>query len=85
MKEASIGEPDVYLGGKVRKVELDTVELCWVFSSSQYGQEAGQNVQEYLKQRNSDDKLQDCTYHIPDKTPATMSNEYLPEIDIFLS
>ena len=28
MKEASIGEPDVYLGGKVRKVELYTGEVC---------------------------------------------------------
>ena len=40
MKEASIEEPDVYLGGKVRKVELDTGEVCWAFSSSQYVQEA---------------------------------------------
>ena len=24
MKEASIGEPDVYLGGKIRKFKLDT-------------------------------------------------------------
>ena len=34
MKEASIGEPDVYLGGKVRKVELETRELCWAFNLS---------------------------------------------------
>ena len=32
MKEASIGESDVYLGGKVRKIELDTGEVCWAFS-----------------------------------------------------
>ena len=36
MKEASIGEPDVYLGGKVRKVELESGESCLAFSSSQY-------------------------------------------------
>ena len=28
MKEASIGVPDVYLGGKVRKIELVTGESC---------------------------------------------------------
>ena len=44
MREASIGEPGVYLRGKVRKVELDTGELCWAFSSSQYVQEACWNV-----------------------------------------
>ena len=38
MKEVSIGEPDVYLGGKVRKVKLETEEVCWSFSSSQYVQ-----------------------------------------------
>ena len=29
-----------------------------------------------------DDKLQDCTYHMPNKAPAPMSNEYRAEIDI---
>ena len=59
-KEASIREPDVYLGGKVRKVELDTGEVCWAFSSSQYVQEACKNVRNHLKLRNGDNKLQDC-------------------------
>ena len=31
MKEALIGESDVYLGGKVQKVELDSGEMCWGF------------------------------------------------------
>ena len=82
MKEALIGVSDVYLGGKVRKVELDTGERCWAFSLSQYVQEACQNVRIYLKQRNGDDKLQDYTYHMPNKATAPMSNEYRPEIDI---
>ena len=82
MKEASIGVPDIYLGGKCQKVELVTGELCWAFSSSEYVQEACRNVQVYLKQRNGDDKLQDCTYYMPNKAPAPMSNDYRPEIDI---
>ena len=82
MKEASIGEPDVYLGGKVRKVELETGELCWAFSLSQYVQEACQNIGVYLKQRNGNENLLDCTYYMPNKTPASMFNEYRPKIDI---
>ena len=35
-----------------------------------------------MKQRNGDDKLQDCTYHMPNKAPAPMSNDYRPKIDI---
>ena len=49
MKEASIGEPVVYFGGKVRKVESETGELCWTFSSSQYVREACNNVRAYLR------------------------------------
>ena len=82
MKEASIGEPDVYLEGKVRKVELKTGEICWAFRLSQYVREACNNVQAYLKQRNGDDKLQDCKYHMSNKAPDPISNEYRPEIDI---
>ena len=82
MKEASIREPDVYLGGKCRQVELVSGESFWAFSLSQYLQEAYRNVWVYLKQRNGCDKLQDCTYHMPTKAPAPMSNDYCPEIDI---
>ena len=49
---------------------------------SWYVQEACQNVRAYFKQRNGDDKLQDCTYHMPNKAPTPMSNEYHPKIDI---
>mmetsp|Transcript_36418 Transcript_36418/g.36804 ORF Transcript_36418/g.36804 Transcript_36418/m.36804 type:complete len:214 (+) Transcript_36418:347-988(+) len=82
MKEASIGEPDVYLGGNVGKVELDTGELCWTFSSSQYVQKTCQNVRAYLKQMNGDENLQDCTYFMPQKASAPMTNKYRPKIDI---
>ena len=84
MKEASIGEPDVYLGGKVRKVELDTGEVCWAFSSSQYVQEACKNVRNHLKLRNGEHKLQDCQYFLSKKIPAPMTTDYCVEIDVSL-
>ena len=49
---------------------------------SQYVREACDNVRAYLKQRNGDDKLQDCKYHMPSKAPGPMSNDYRPKIDI---
>ena len=73
MKEASIGEPDVYLVRKVRKVrkvELDTWEVYWAFSSLQYVQEACKNVHSHLKLRNGENKLQDCKYFLPKKDPV---------------
>ena len=40
LKEESIGPPDHYLGGKVRKVQLENGVYAWAFSSSQYVQTA---------------------------------------------
>ena len=36
LKVNSIGPPDVYLGGKIRRVKLDNVSKAWAFSSSQF-------------------------------------------------
>ena len=36
LKEESIGPRKIYLGGHVRKVQLDNRVECWTFSSSQY-------------------------------------------------
>ena len=82
MKEASIGEPEVYLGGKVQKVESESGEMCWAFSLSQYVDEACRNVRNLLKERNDDAYVQECTHLMPKKAPAPMSNEYRLEIDI---
>ena len=40
--------PTVYLGGRVRKVQLETGVWAWSFSSSQYVQSAIKNVEEYV-------------------------------------
>ena len=49
VKEESIGELDHYLGGKVRKVELENGARCLAFSSLQYVQEACRNVIKHLE------------------------------------
>ena len=46
LKEGSIGDPKIYLGGNVRKVNLETGVECWVFGSSQYVQTS---VKKYRK------------------------------------
>ena len=51
LKEESIGPSKIYLGGSVRKVQLDNGVECWAFSSSQYVQAAVKNVEEYLAKR----------------------------------
>jgi Reverse transcriptase (RNA-dependent DNA polymerase) len=61
LKEESIGPPKIYLGGSVRKVQLDNGVKCWAFSSSQYVQAAVKNVEEYLA------KLGNPNWRLPKK------------------
>ena len=49
LRESSIGPPSIYLGGNVRKVELDNGVKAWSFSSSKYVQAAVKNVEKYLE------------------------------------
>jgi len=48
MKHGSIGDPDIYLGTKLRKVVLDNGVYAWGSSPSKYVQDAVANVEQYL-------------------------------------
>jgi hypothetical protein len=50
----SIGSPKIYLGGNVRKVQLEKGVWAWAFGSSQYVHSAVKNVEKWLaKEENS--------------------------------
>ena len=49
LKASFVGNPDVYLGAKLRKVRLENDVMCWSVSPSKYVQEAVRNCQSYLK------------------------------------
>jgi len=49
MKEGSIGDPDIYLGAKLRKVQLNNGVFCWALSPSKYVQEAVDTTLKYIK------------------------------------
>jgi hypothetical protein len=74
LKEASIGPPTIYLGGKMRKVRLDNDMEAWAYSSSQYVQQAVKNVEQHLSDRGA--------RPLPAKANAPIKNGYRPEIDI---
>ena len=48
MKADSIGDPDIYLGAKLRTITLSNGVEAWGMSPSKYVQEAVRNIQEYL-------------------------------------
>ena len=72
LKEKSIGLPDVYLGGKMRRVKLENGSKAWAFISSQYVVECVKNAEAYLARK--DKKLNA-------KSGAPISNGYKPETE----
>ena len=76
LKEESIGPPTIYLGGRVRKVQLENGVWAWSFSSSQYVQSALKNVEAYVRRpKNSHLK-------IPSKAETPLTTSYRPELDV---
>jgi hypothetical protein len=76
LKESSIGPPKIYLGGHVRKVQLDNGVQCWAFGSSQYVQSAVANVEAYLE------KQATGKWSLSNKAETPMQTSYRPELDV---
>ena len=49
LKSDSIGDPDIYFGARLKKVELDNFVFCWSLSPSKHVQEAVRNVEKCVK------------------------------------
>jgi hypothetical protein len=73
LKEESIGPPTIYLGGHLRKVELENGVKAWAFSSSQYMREAVKNIEKHL----------DCKGgKLPFKAETPIQTSFRPELDV---
>jgi hypothetical protein len=76
LKEESIGTPKLYLGGKVRRVQLENGVYAWSFSSSQYVQAAVKNLEENLA------KPENVRWKMPSKAETPTQTTYRPELDV---
>jgi hypothetical protein len=75
LKKGSVGDPDIYLGAKLRKVTLENGVEAWSMSPSKYMQEAVKNVKNYLQEKEPGRPWLK-------KVPTPFSKDYRPEIDI---
>ena len=50
LKESSVGDPDIYLGAKLKKTQMPNGVWCWSLSPSKYIQEAVRNCEKHLKE-----------------------------------
>jgi hypothetical protein len=75
LKEGSVGDPDIYLGAKLRKVTLENGVEAWSMSPSKYVQEAVKNVKKYLQEKKPGRPWLKIA-------PTPFAKDYRPEIDI---
>lgn len=81
-KEESIGDPDNYLGGKLRKVTLQNGVKAWSFSSAQYVKEAVRNVVAYILKKGNHEKKEFKSTMLPKRANAPFKTNYRPEIEV---
>jgi hypothetical protein len=74
MKPESMGNPDLYLGCKLRKFTMPNGVEAWVNSPSKYIQEAVKNVEEHIQKR--------YNATLPKKVTSPCPRDYRPELDI---
>ena len=74
MKDGLIGDPDIYLGGKLKKAVLPNGVTAWGMSSSKCIKEAISNVEKYLAKNRPELKL-------PRKAATPFARDYRPELD----
>jgi hypothetical protein len=74
LKPGSIGDPDIYLGGKLRKVTLPNGVEAWGISPSKYIQEAVKSVEDFLDKNFNGRKLLK-------RAPTPFESDYAPELD----
>ena len=75
MKDGSIGDPDMYLGAKLRKTRLPNGVEAWATSPSKYVNEAVKNVESYLAKEYDGRTLKR-------KAGAPFIPGYRPELDL---
>jgi hypothetical protein len=74
MKEVSMGDPDLYLGAKVRQVVMPNGVLSWMLSPAKYIKEAVKNVEQHITKRYG--------RQLPKKAPAPFPRDYDAELDV---
>jgi len=75
LKPGSVGDPDIYLGAKLRRTRLENNVFAWSLSPSKYVEQAVKNCRQHLK-----DKL-NARYQIPARADNPFPVDYKPEMD----
>jgi hypothetical protein len=75
MKSGSVGDPDIYLGAKLRKMQMPNGVWAWSLSASKYVQEAVRNVKDYYRRERPGQGW-------PKHASTPFQRDYRPETDL---
>jgi hypothetical protein len=75
LKPDSVGDPDIYLGAKLRQTRLSNGVTAWALSPSKYVNQAVRNCETHLKDH------YDGHYSLPKRADNPFSMSYEPELD----
>ena len=76
LKESSVGDPDFYLGAKLKQTKLDNGVWAWSLSPSKYVQEAVRNCENHIAEHYKD------KFEMYKIAPNPFPVGYEPEIDV---
>ena len=76
LKKSPVGDPDIYLGAKLRLFAMPNEVKCWGISPSKYFQEAVRNCEDYIKENLNKE------YKLIRNAPNSFSLHYEPSMDI---
>ena len=74
MKPGSVGDLDIYLGAKLRKIQLENGVEAWSMSSSKYVQDAVKNTETYLQENYNG-------WTMPKRVSSPWPRDYTSELD----
>ena len=76
LKPDSVGAPDIYLGAKLKLMQLDNGVWAWGISPSKYVREAVKNCKDYVSEHLPPQ------YRLPKLAPNPFPTKYEPGIDV---
>jgi hypothetical protein len=76
LKPSSVGDPDIYLGAKLKMTRLDNRIWAWGLSPSKYVAQAVKNCAKHLTEKLNNH------FHLPQRADNPFPYDYYPELDL---
>ena len=73
IKPGSLGDPDIYLGAKLKKMRLPNGVMAWALSPARYVHQSVKNVEEYVSKNLGD------RWKLPSRSETRQRVDHVPD------